>query len=112
MDRSCYEACSRSLDFSGAGGGIFHAVKEPWQETRVYNDPILWIPEAVARFRGKAARFLLDFRNFPFFRLPVRQKREIFDFFSRVARGIDRARKPEYSPAFPVTSGLYRRGLA
>ncbi|MBN2051180.1 MAG: U32 family peptidase [Spirochaetales bacterium] len=110
--RACHTSCSRHRDFTGTGGGRFHIDKSPWQETRIFNDAILWIPEAVSRFRGQIDRFILDFRNLSFYSLSRETKGEIIDFFSALLKGSGEKNRRDYKPPFPITAGLYRRGLS
>lgn len=83
----------------------FHIVKSSGYINRVFNDALLYIPEAVSQVDADC--FLLDFRALPFMRMSQEDKLAIFDCFSGDRTAQDRAR----SAAGAVTRGNWQRGF-
>jgi putative protease len=83
----------------------FHIVKSPGYINRVFNDALLYIPEAVNQVDADC--FLLDFRTFPFMHLDQENKLAIFDCFSGDRSLSEKAK----TAAGSVTRGNWLRGF-
>ena len=83
----------------------FHIVKSPGYINRVFNDALLYIPEAVNQVAADC--FLLDFRTLPFMHLNQDDKLAIFDCFS----GDRTAQEKAKAAAGSITRGNWQRGF-
>ena len=83
----------------------FHIVKSPGYINRVFNDALLYLPEAVTQ--GNADCFLLDFRALPFIHLSQEDKLAIYNCF----RGEENAQERARAAAGAVTRGNWQRGF-
>jgi len=99
------ENCSGSETFYDEKEIPFHIIKTPGYINRVFNDAILYIPEAVEQVNADS--FLLDFRSLPFLGISQAGKLAIFDFFAG-----DRKKYAEAKNAAGfITRGNYQRGF-
>ena len=98
-------ACSGSETFYDEKEIPFHIVKSPCYINRVFNDALLYIPEAVSQ--ASADSFLLDFRALPFMHLSSDDKLAIFDYFGGDRGMAERAK----SAAGRITRGNWQRGF-
>ena len=83
----------------------FHIVKSPGYINRVFNDALLYIPEAVGQVDADC--FLLDFRALPFVRMSQEEKLAIFDCF----RGDRSLAEKAKAAVGAVTRGNWQRGF-
>ena len=98
-------ACSGSETFYDEKEIPFHIVKSPGYINRVFNDALLYIPEAVNQ--AAADSFLLDFRSLPFMHLSADDKLAIFDCFNGDRSAQERAK----AVAGSITRGNWLRGF-
>ena len=98
-------ACSGSETFYDEKEIPFHIVKSPGYINRVFNDALLYIPEAVSQ--ASVDCFLLDFRALPFMHLSSDDKLAIFDYFGGDRGMAERAK----SAAGRITRGNWQRGF-
>jgi putative protease len=99
------KACSGYETFYDEKEIPFHIVKSPGYINRVFNDALLYIPEAVNQVDADC--FLLDFRALPFMHLSQDDKMAIFDCFSGDRNAQERAK----ASAGSVTRGNWQRGF-
>ena len=97
--------CSGSETFYDEKEIPFHIVKTPGYINRVFNDAMLYIPEAVDQVNADS--FLLDFRSLPFLSTSRAGKLAIFDFFAGDRKKYEDAKKA----AGLITRGNYQRGF-
>ncbi|MBO7516224.1 MAG: U32 family peptidase, partial [Spirochaetia bacterium] len=83
----------------------FHIVKSPGYINRVFNDALLYIPEAVSQV--DADSFLLDFRALPFMHLSQEDKLTIFECFNGDRSLSEKAK----AAAGAITRGNWQRGF-
>ena len=83
----------------------FHIVKSPGYINRVFNDALLYIPEAVNQVAADC--FLLDFRALPFIHMSQEDKLTIFDCFNGDRTLAEKAK----AAAGSVTRGNWQRGF-
>lgn len=83
----------------------FHIVKSPGYINRVFNDALLYIPEAVNQVNADC--FLLDFRALPFIHMSQEDKLAIFDCFNGDRTLSEKAK----ATAGSVTRGNWQRGF-
>ena len=83
----------------------FHIVKSPGYINRVFNDALLYIPEAVGQVAADC--FLLDFRALPFIRMSQEEKLGILNCFKGDRSLSEKAK----SVAGAVTRGNWQRGF-
>ena len=83
----------------------FHIVKSPGYINRVFNDALLYIPEAVNQVDADC--FLLNFRALPFIHLSQEDKMAIFDCFKGDRSLSEKAK----TAAGSVTRGNWLRGF-
>ena len=83
----------------------FHIVKSPGYINRVFNDALLYIPEAVNQVAADC--FLLDFRALPFIHMSQEDKLTIFDCFNGDRALSEKAK----AAAGSVTRGNWQRGF-
>ena len=78
QDKNCFYNCTKSGTIIDQDNNTFHIEKRSWNNTEIYNDPILYIPEALKEFDFN---YLLDYRDFSFFRLSDSKKCKIYESF-------------------------------
>ena len=83
----------------------FHIVKSSGYINRVFNDALLYIPEAVNQVAADC--FLLDFRALPFIHMSQEDKLTIFDCFNGDRTLAEKAK----AAAGSVTRGNWQRGF-
>ena len=83
----------------------FHIVKSPGYINRVFNDALLFIPEALNQ--AAVDCFLLDFRALPFIHMSQEDKLAIFDYFGGDRSLAERAK----SACHAITRGNWQRGF-
>ncbi|MBR5915525.1 MAG: U32 family peptidase [Spirochaetia bacterium] len=83
----------------------FHIVKSPGYINRVFNDALLYIPEAVNQVAADC--FLLDFRALPFIHMSQEDKLTIFDCFNGDRALSEKAK----AAAGSITRGNWQRGF-
>ncbi len=90
----------------------FHIVKSRGYVNRVFNDSVLFLPEACSYIN--ADYFLVDLRSFPFCNYTEKEKMEIFDFFRNTVqhgRADRNSAENVKKIAGKVTRGNYQRGF-
>ena len=97
--------CSGSETFYDEKEIPFHIVKSPGYINRVFNDALLYIPEAVKAVAADS--FLLDFRSLPFMHLSADDKLAIYDCFNGDRTAQERAKTADGS----ITRGNWLRGF-
>ena len=83
----------------------FHIVKSPGYINRVFNDALLYIPEAVNQVAADC--FLLDFRALPFIHMSAEDKLTIYNCFAGDRTLAEKAKAAVGS----VTRGNWQRGF-
>ena len=101
---SC-KACSGYETFYDEKEIPFHIVKSPGYINRVFNDALLYIPEAVSQVDADC--FLLDFRALPFMHLSQEDKLTIFECFNGDRSLSEKAK----AAAGAITRGNWQRGF-
>lgn len=99
------KACSGYETFYDEKEIPFHIVKSPGYINRVFNDALLYIPEAVNQVAADC--FLLDFRALPFIHMSQEDKLTIYNCFAGNRTLADKAK----SAAGSVTRGNWQRGF-
>ena len=97
--------CSGYETFYDEKESPFHIVKSPGYINRVFNDALLYIPEAVNQVAADC--FLLDFRALPFIHMSQEDKLTIYNCFAGNRTLADKAK----SAAGSVTRGNWQRGF-
>lgn len=119
VDEECYHSCSRSLILKGKKGLAYHLVKTPWNDTRIFNDAFLWIPEMAKDLAGRIDYLLLDLRHLPGRTVSPEVQEEIVSYCSSLLTEKKTSKQgwggfPAGLPTLPLTCtrGNYRRGLS
>ncbi len=98
-------SCSGSETFYDEKEIPFHIVKSPGYINRVFNDALLFIPEAVGQMAADC--FLLDMRALPFMHLTREDKLAIYGYFGGDVSLAGRAK----ASCGAVTRGNWQRGF-
>lgn len=112
MDKSCHKGCENYAQFSDEKNIPFHILKSKGHLHRIYNDALLYLPEAVGQIN--ADYFTLDLRSLPFYGLKIEHKLEIIDFFSSIINEfkIDQDQNTRVKKLIgKITRGNYLRGF-
>lgn len=108
----CVHSCHGWEKFYDEKNIPFHIVKSRGYVNRVFNDSLLFLPEACSYIN--ADYFLVDLRSFPFLSHTAKDKQEIFTFFENT---VQRGRPDKISSENvkkiigKVTRGNYQRGF-
>jgi collagenase-like PrtC family protease len=86
-DEQCLPSCRQYAVWCDELDMPFYVYKRPGAYTQVFNNAVLFIPEAVHLLRGRISHFVLDMRSFPFYQLALADKKKIMDYFARTLAG-------------------------
>ena len=111
-DKQCLNGCANYTEYFDERNIPFHIVKSIGHQNRIFNDSLLFLPEAISQIN--AEYFVLDLRNFPFLNFSTNQKIEIINFFSKIITSgkIDKSAEKEMKNLIgKITRGNYQRGF-
>ncbi len=109
-DGKCRAFCENYSTFYDEKNVPFHVVKNRGFLNRIYNDSLLFLPQAVKDL--DVDYFLLDLRGMPFYSLSRETKMELVNFFRETAKGNNGLKEgPIKEKLPPLTYGNYRRGF-
>ncbi|MEW5803976.1 MAG: DUF3656 domain-containing protein, partial [bacterium] len=112
VDAQCLTFCEQYAVWYDEMDMPFYVYKRPGAYTQIFNNAILFIPEAVHLLRGRISRFVLDMRNFPFYQLTMDQKWKIMIYFTGIMTGEPGQDKDAIKEMLPkTTSGHFKRGI-
>jgi len=86
-DEQCLPSCRQYAVWYDELDMPFYVYKRPGAYTQVFNNAILFIPEAVHLLRGRISHFVLDMRSFPFYHLALADKKKAIDYFAQALAG-------------------------
>ncbi|MBI9071142.1 MAG: U32 family peptidase [Melioribacteraceae bacterium] len=111
-DISCIKGCDNYTKYFDERNIPFHIVKSYGHINRIFNDALLFLPEAINDIN--AEYFLLDFRQFAFSKLTREQKLRITRFFQSTIdlKKLDQTELKSIKGIIgSVTRGNYQRGF-
>ncbi|MEW6381698.1 MAG: U32 family peptidase [bacterium] len=118
-DERCLTSCRQYAVWYDERNMPFYVYKRPGAYTQVFNNAVLFTPEAVRQLKGRISWFVLDMRSFPFYHLTGREKRMILDYMAGILAGEqghnqqdregDRQAIKRILPA--TTTGHFKRGI-
>jgi putative protease len=116
-DEQCLLSCRNYAVWYDELGVPFHIYKKAGAHTQIFNNAVLFIPEAVRLLRGMVSYFVLDIRSFPFYDLALADKKKIVDYLIGILAGEldreqDRKAIRKIKETLPeTTTGHFKRGL-
>jgi len=118
-DEQCLPSCQQYAVWYDELDMPFHVCKRTGAYTQVFNNAVLFIPEAMHLLRGMISHFVLDMRSFPFYHPALADKKKIMDYFTRTLAGEsgqDQDKKDQDKKAMKkilseTTTGHFKRGI-
>lgn len=111
-DSECLNSCSNYTTYNDEVNVPFHIVKSFGHLNRIFNDSILFLPEAILNV--KSDYYLIDFRNLPFNKYDRADKLKIIHFFQNIINTNTINPKEEKqikNLVNKITRGNYNRGF-
>jgi len=111
-DDTCQNGCLNYTKYFDEKNIPFHILKSIGHQNRIFNDAILFLPDAVNQI--ETDYFLLDFRNFPFIKTTTDENRSILNFFFNLISGNKNLKDKEKEIKTLIgktTKGNYQRGF-
>lgn len=109
---ACQNDCINYTKYFDEKNIPFHILKSAGHQNRIFNDALLFLPDAVNQIN--ADYFLLDFRKFPFAKTTTEENRKILTFFSNLISGKKNLKSEEKKIKTLIgktTRGNYQRGF-